>query len=83
MKKEQIANMILGSTEVQEMLCINRSRLAALVHEGKLTPLKELKKEKIFWAPEVEKFKSELMKDTRSNIYKNNMEVLKNAAAAN
>jgi hypothetical protein len=77
MKKDQIAAMILGSTEVQEMLCINRSRLAALVTEGKLIPVKELKKEKLFWLPEVESFKTELLKDTRSNIYKK--EVLKYA----
>jgi hypothetical protein len=77
MKKEQVAAMILGSTEVQEMLYINRSRLAALVTEGKLKPFKQLKNEKLFWLPEVESFKKELLKDTRSNIYK--MEVLKNA----
>jgi hypothetical protein len=77
MKKEQAAEMILGSTEVQEMLYINRSRLAALVTEGKLKPLKQLKNEKIFWLPEVQSFKNEMLKDTRSKVYK--MEVLKNA----
>lgn len=77
MKKEQIAAMILGSHEVQEMLYINRSRLAALVTEGKLKPVKVLKNEKLFYLPEVESFKKELLKDTRSNIYK--MEVLKHA----
>lgn len=77
MKKDQIANLILGSTEVQEMLLINRSRLAALVQEGKLTPFKQLKNEKLFYLPDVESFKKELLKDTRSNIYK--MEALKNA----
>lgn len=77
MKKDQIAQMILGSTEVQEMLYINRSRLAALVEEGKLKPVKVLKKEKLFWLPEVEQFKKELLKDTRSNLYKR--EVLKHA----
>jgi hypothetical protein len=77
MKKDQVAAMILGSHEVQEMLYINRSRLAALVTEGKLKPVKVLKNEKLFWLPEVESFKKELLKDTRSNIYK--MEVLKHA----
>ena len=77
MKKEQAAEMIRGSTEVQEMLYINRSRLAALVTEGKLKPLKQLKNEKIFWLPEVQSFKNEMLKDTRSKVYK--MEVLKNA----
>ena len=77
MKKNEIAKMILGSNEVQEMLHINRQRLSALVEEGKLKPLKELKREKLFWLPEVEQLKKELLKDTRSNLYK--MEGLKHA----
>lgn len=62
--------MILGSTEVQEILLINRSRLGALVVEGKLKPIKSLKREHLFYLPDVEALKKEMMKDTRSNLYK-------------
>jgi hypothetical protein len=77
MKKDQVAELILGSTEVQEMLYINRSRLAALVTEGKLKPFKQLKNEKLFWLPEVESYKKEMLKNPNSKVYK--MEVLKHA----
>jgi hypothetical protein len=70
MSKEKAANMILGSTDVQEVLMINRSRLKALVDAGKLTPMKELKRESLFWKPEVEKLKAEMMLDSRTNLYK-------------
>jgi hypothetical protein len=70
MKKELAAKMILGSLEVQEMLFINRSRLKAFVDEGKLQPMKELKREKLFWLPDVEALKAELLLDSRSNVYK-------------
>ena len=70
MKKEQAAQMVLGSYEVQEMLMIGKSRLYALVDEGKLKPLKELKREYLFWLPEVEAFKQQLLLDSRSNLYK-------------
>jgi hypothetical protein len=52
------------------MLMINRSRLAALVDSGKIAPIKELKREKLFWLPDVEKLKSEMILDSRSNLYK-------------
>lgn len=71
MKKEDAAKMILGSHDVQELLFINRSRLKALVDSGKLTPMKELKRESLFWLPDVEKLKKELLLDSRSNLYKN------------
>lgn len=70
MKKETAAAMVLGTHEVQEMLLINRSRLNALVLEGKLKPMKQLKREYLFWLPEVEAFKKELLLDSRSNLYK-------------
>lgn len=70
MKKELVAQMVLGSGEVQEMLLINRSRLNALVEEGKLKPMKELKREFLFWLPEIEAFKKHLLLDSRSNLYK-------------
>lgn len=70
MKKSDIAANILGSSEVQEMLCINRSRLSAFVIEGKITPLKQFAKEKVFWLPDVKRLAAELMKDTRTNLYK-------------
>jgi hypothetical protein len=65
-----VATNILGSLDVQEMLLVNRSRLAALVEAGNLTPIKELKREKLFWLPDVEKLKNEMMLDTRTNLYK-------------
>jgi hypothetical protein len=65
-----VALNILGSQDVQEALMINRSRLAALVDSGKLTPIKELKREKLFWLPDVEKLKAEMKLDTRTNLYK-------------
>lgn len=70
MTKENAAAMILGSCDVQELLMINRSRLFALVAAGKLKPMKELKRELLFWKPEVEKLKEEMMKDSRTNLYK-------------
>lgn len=71
MKKAEAAANILGSTEVQEMLCINRRRLSAFVLEGKIKPIKQLAKEKLFWLPDVEQLAAELMKDKRTNLYKN------------
>jgi hypothetical protein len=68
-----VATNILGSLDVQEMLLVNRSRLAALVEAGNLTPIKELKREKLFWLPDVEKLKSEMMLDTRTNLYKQDL----------
>jgi hypothetical protein len=70
MKKELAAKMVLGSSEVQEMLLISKSRLNALVEEGKLQPMKELKREYLFWLPEIEAFKKALLLDSRSNLYK-------------
>jgi hypothetical protein len=71
MNKKTVAEMILGSSEVQEILMINRSRLNALINAGKLTPFKELKREALFWRPEVEKLRAEMILDTRTNLYKN------------
>jgi hypothetical protein len=65
-----VAKNILGSQDVQEMLMINRSRLAALVEDGKLMPIKELKREKLFWMPDVEALKNEMILDSRTNLYK-------------
>lgn len=74
MKREEAAKFIyknvLGSNEVQEILLVNRSRLAALVDEGKLNPIKQLKREKLFWLPDVEALKKEMLKDSRSNLFK-------------
>jgi hypothetical protein len=70
MKRELAAKMVLGSGEVQEMLLIGKSRLKALVDEGKLQPLKELKREFLFWLPDVEAMKKDLLLDSRSNLYK-------------
>lgn len=61
---------ILGSHEVQEMLCINRQRLNVIVKNGKLKPIKELKNEKLFYKPDVEKLKQEMLLDSRTNLYK-------------
>ena len=36
--KENIRDFILGSTEAQEVLMVNRQRLNALVQAGKLQP---------------------------------------------
>ena len=60
----------LGSFDVQEILCIKRVRLKALVDSGRLTPLKVLKGETLFWKPDVMALRSEMMKDVRSNLYK-------------
>lgn len=77
MKKESAAKMVLGSGEVQKMLFISKSRLKALVDEKKLPILKELKREYLFWLPDVEKLKQELLLDSRSNIYKHTKEGMK------
>jgi len=68
--KADIKDFILGSLEVQELLLVNRSRLNALVQAGKLAPVKELKREMLFWRPDVEALKDEMAKDTRTNLYK-------------
>lgn len=68
--KNIILENVLGSNEVQEVLLINRSRLHALVEAGKLEPIKELKREFLFYAPEVHALKKEMLKDTRTNLYK-------------
>jgi hypothetical protein len=68
--KLNVQDFILGSLEVQERLLVNRSRLKALVDAGKLEPVKELKRELLFWAPDVERLKAEMMKDTRTNLFK-------------
>jgi hypothetical protein len=70
MNKETVAQFIVGSTEVQEILMVNRQRLRALVLAGKLTPFKELKRESLFWKPDVEMLKDELALDPRSNLFK-------------
>jgi hypothetical protein len=68
--KKAITANIMGSNEVQEILMINRSRLHALVEAGKLEPIKELKREGIFFKPEVMALKVEMLKDSRTNLYK-------------
>jgi hypothetical protein len=70
MKKEILVENILGSHDVQELLCINRSRLKALVDCGKLTPFKELKRESLFWKPDVDSLRNEMLKDSRTNLFK-------------
>lgn len=67
---EFVAVNILGSQEVQDILKINRSRLGDLVKIGKLKPIKELKRENLFWLPDVLAVRNELVLDTRSNLYK-------------
>lgn len=70
MNKQTAAMFILGSNEVQEILMINRSRLKALVEAHKIIPFKELKREHLFWKPDVERLKNELLLDPRSNLAK-------------
>jgi hypothetical protein len=68
--KLNIQDFILGSLEVQEKLLVNRSRLKALVDAGRLKPIKELKREMLFWAPDVERLKNEMIKNSKTNLYK-------------
>lgn len=68
--KKFVAENVLGSTEVQEMLLINRSRLKAIVDAGKLVPIKELKRESLYLFADVEQLKKEMLLDTRTNLYK-------------
>ena len=68
--KKTILDNIMGSNEVQEQLMINRSRLHALVEAGKIAPNKELKRESLFFAPDVLALKKEMLKDSRTNLYK-------------
>ena len=68
--KELITENIYGSTDVQEVLCVNRSRLNALVKGGKLNPIKHLKNENLFFKPEVDQLKREMMLDSRTNLFK-------------
>jgi hypothetical protein len=68
--KKILDSNLLGSNDVQEILLINRSRLKALVDCGKLNPIKELKRESLFWLPDVEALKKEMLLDSRTNLYK-------------
>jgi hypothetical protein len=68
--KDFISTNVLGSQEVQEMLKVTRSRLKALVDEGKLKPIKQLSRENLFWLPDVEALKKLYLKDKKSNLYK-------------
>lgn len=70
MKKEMFVENTLGSYDVQEILCIKRVRLKALVDSGKLSPMKQLKGETLFWKPDVDLLKEEMLKDSRSNLFK-------------
>ena len=70
MEKEIFIENILGSYDVQETLCINRSRLSALVKAGHLKPIKELKNEQLFWKPDVQVLRDYMLKDPRTNLYK-------------
>ena len=68
--KDLLNDMILNTNDVTEILLINRSRVKALVEAGKLTPLRILKNDSLFWKPDVEALKKELLKDSRSNLFK-------------
>lgn len=74
MNRNEVKNFvninILGSNEVQEMLMVNRQRLKALVDAGKITPIKELKREMLFFRLDVEMLKQEMMLDSRTNLFK-------------
>lgn len=70
MEMQNFIDNTLGSHDVQEILFINRSRLKALVDSGRLTPMKVLKGETLFWKPDVMAFRKELLKDSRSNLFK-------------
>lgn len=67
---------ILGSQEVQDLLLVNRSRLSALVDSGKIQPIKVLKKEKLFWLKDVEQLRKEMILDTRTNLYKQELKAV-------
>lgn len=69
--KKMANEMFLGSQETQDYLMINRRRLCDLVKAGRLKPIKELKREFLFWQPDLEVLKKELLLDSRSNLYKN------------
>jgi hypothetical protein len=68
--EEFINSQVLGSSEVQEILMVNKSRLAVLITTGKLIPIKELKREHLFYLPDVLACRDELMKDPRANVAK-------------
>jgi hypothetical protein len=61
---------VLFSVEVMELLMVNKARLKALVDSGKLTPVKEINRDRIFLLADVEALKQELLLDTRTNVYK-------------
>jgi len=70
MELQNFIENTLGSWDVQEILCIKRVRLKALVDSGKLTPLKVLKGETLYWKPDVMALRNELMQNVRSNLFK-------------
>jgi hypothetical protein len=76
--EEFINSQVLGSSEVQEILMVNKSRLAVLITTGKLTPIKELKREHLFYLPDVLAFRDILMKDPRANVSKSKKAIERN-----
>ena len=68
--KKILHSNLLGSNDVQEMLLVTRPRLKALVDCGKLEPIKELKRESLFWRSDVEALKKEMLLDSRTNLFK-------------
>ncbi|OEF97044.1 DNA-binding protein [Desulfuribacillus alkaliarsenatis] len=62
MDKKQIAENLCNSTEAAEILNVTRSRVNQLVDQGKLLPLREFSKDKVFWKPDVEALAPELEK---------------------
>jgi hypothetical protein len=67
---EIVIENVIGSHDVQEILMINRSRLNALVGDGKLKPIKELKSQLLFWKPDVDLLRDEMIKNSRTNLFK-------------
>ena len=61
---------VLFSVEVMEVLLVNKARLKALVDSGKLKPVKELNRERLFLLADVEALKQEMLLDSRTNLYK-------------
>ncbi|OEH86266.1 hypothetical protein BHU72_12080 [Desulfuribacillus stibiiarsenatis] len=60
--RERVAENIVNSTEAAEILGVTRSRVNQMVEQGKIIPLREFSKDKVFWKPDIVELAPELEK---------------------
>lgn len=61
---------ILSSKEVQEILKIDRKRLAFMVKTQKILPIRSLSNDSLYWRDDIEEIREKMLHDPRTNLYK-------------